>query len=263
MRLWISTIMFLVSFNSESVLAQTQPPSDPQALSFAAQSIAALTGGNAVSDVTLTGDVSYVAGSDVENGTFTLRAKGYAEGRVDLALSGGSYTDIQNNVGSQQGEHIATDGTITRWAWHNCWTDPAWFFPVLSSLSVPTNPNAVFAYVGTEMRNGVSVQHLTAYFYVTGANSDVISLAQKASSTDFYLDAAALLPVAVVTKAHPDDDALTSIPVEIDFSNYQSISGIQVPLRIQKYLNGSLLLDLTVAGVSPNTGLSDVLFAIQ
>lgn len=34
---------------------QNRPASDPRALAFVAQSIAALTGGNSISDVTLTG----------------------------------------------------------------------------------------------------------------------------------------------------------------------------------------------------------------
>ena len=36
-----------------SASAQNQPPSDPHAVTFAAQSIAALTGGTPISDVTL------------------------------------------------------------------------------------------------------------------------------------------------------------------------------------------------------------------
>jgi hypothetical protein len=34
-----------------------------------------------------------------------------------------------------------------------------------------------------------------------------------------------------------------SIAVEIAFSGYQKMNGITVPARIQKYFNGSLLLD--------------------
>jgi len=37
--------------------AVSRPVSDPQALSLAAQALTAMTGGNAITDVTLTGDV--------------------------------------------------------------------------------------------------------------------------------------------------------------------------------------------------------------
>ena len=83
------------------------------------------------------------------------------------------------------------------------------------------------------------------------------------STMDFYLDAATLLPSAVVFNAHPDNDPGTNIPVEIDFSNYQAISGIAVPLHIQKYLQGSLVTDLVISNAVFNTGLPLSTFAIS
>ena len=47
--------------------------SDPQALAFAAQSLAALTGGTTVNDVTLSGNATLTVGSDVGSGTATRR----------------------------------------------------------------------------------------------------------------------------------------------------------------------------------------------
>src|SRR5439155_24580582 len=64
--------------------AQNPPTSDPQAVALATKSIAALTGGNPVSDVSLTGNVTWTAGSDIEMGTGTFLAKGTGESRVDL-----------------------------------------------------------------------------------------------------------------------------------------------------------------------------------
>src|SRR5437016_111187 len=46
--------------------------SDPQATALATKSIAALTGGNSISDASLTGDVTWSAGSDIEMGTGTF-----------------------------------------------------------------------------------------------------------------------------------------------------------------------------------------------
>src|SRR6266446_5714859 len=62
-------------------LCQNPPPSDPQALGLAQQSIAALTNGIAVSDMTLTGNATWIAGSDVETGPTTLKVKGAGESR--------------------------------------------------------------------------------------------------------------------------------------------------------------------------------------
>jgi hypothetical protein len=86
---------------------------------------------------------------------------------------------------------------------------------------------------------------------------------RQLSSVDFYLDATTLLPVATVFNAHPDDDAGTNIPIEIDFGNYQNINGVNVPLHIQRYVQGTLMVELSISTVSLNTGLQLSTFAIN
>jgi len=72
--------------------------SDAQALAFAAQSIAALTGGTTVTDVTLTGNATMTIGSDISSGPATLSAKGRYESRIDLNLDNGQRTEIRNST---------------------------------------------------------------------------------------------------------------------------------------------------------------------
>jgi hypothetical protein len=122
--LGVSLILFLVSLAS----AQNPPQSDPQTISLAAQAMAALTNGIAVSDVTLSGNATLIAGSDNETGSLTLQAKGTSESRIDLNLRGETRTEIRNNSGnSPQAEAVAPDGT-TQWAQHNCRTEASRFF---------------------------------------------------------------------------------------------------------------------------------------
>jgi hypothetical protein len=123
-----SVLMFLlVLLGSTSVFSQNQPPqSNPQALSLAHQSIAALTNGNA----------TWIAGSDNELGSATLQAKGTGESRIDLNVSGGTRREIRNDgTGFPQGESIAPNGSVRAWAQHNCWTSASWVLPALSVLS--------------------------------------------------------------------------------------------------------------------------------
>jgi len=63
----------LVFLTAAFVVAQTPPTNDPQALALAAKSIAALTGGTAVTDVTLTGVVTW-SGGETDTGVAALRA---------------------------------------------------------------------------------------------------------------------------------------------------------------------------------------------
>lgn len=242
------------------LLAQGQPPSDPQALAFAAQSIAALTGGTAITDVTLTGTGTW-NGVGTDSGGATLRALGTSESRMDLALTSGTRSEIRDaQTGSPLGQWFNPDGSSGYFAFQNLRTDAVWFFPSLGSLEA--GANVVLTYVGQETRNGVSVQHIESYFYQS--NPPPLGLTpQQLSGMDFYLDAASLLPVATLFTAYPDNGTTPSLSIEVDFSDYQNQSGAQVPMHIQKYSQGAMLLDVTISGVAFNSGLPLSLFAIN
>jgi len=51
--------------------------------------------------------------------------------------------------------------------------------------------------------------------------------------------------------------------VEIVFSNYHQVNGVQVPFHVQKYLNNSLSLDLQIQLVVLNSGISATTFQAQ
>jgi len=263
---WSLQSFLLVLVSSTLLFSQGQPQSDPQAVSLATQAMAALTNGVAVSDATLTGNVIWTSGSDNETGGAVAYVKGATESRIDLTLSGGNRSDIRNssNASSPAGEWDDASGNANPYAFQNCWTDSGWFFPPLSSLSVAgTDPTLILVYIGLEQRSGVSVQHVQAYRYIASKRASTTTFDQQMSTADYYLNATSLLPVAITFNAHPDSDASTNIAVEIDFSNYQNVNGIQTPFHIQKIWQGNVLLDLTVTSAVFNSGLSDSLFAIQ
>jgi hypothetical protein len=178
-------------------------------------------------------------------------------------LSGGNRSDIRNNSsGFPLGTWSGRDGASNSYASQNCWTDAAWFFPALSSIS-GLDSAVVLTYVGLESRNGISVQHLQSYRYVSAKKSSTTLLIQDESTIDFYLDAMSLLPVSIIFNVHPNNSSSVNIPVEVDFSNYQATNGAQVPRHIQQYVEGTLALDLVVTGVTLNSGLPDSDFNIQ
>jgi hypothetical protein len=263
-RLPLVLLHVVVLALSVSSLSQNAPASDPQALAFAAQSMTAMLGGSSVSDIALTGNATWIAGSDTETGQATLVARGIHESRVDLNLSGGSRTVVRNDTGAFPSGASARGGEpLTASALHNCWISPSWFFPALSLLSLPSDPSLVVSYVGRENRRGVRVQHLRLYRHITGQTPETVSLIRKVSTTDFYLDAATFLPVAMTFNAHPETDANTNIAIEIDFSNYHPVNGAQVPFHIRKLISGGLALDIVLQSAVVNSGPADGLFAIE
>ncbi|HWY59394.1 MAG TPA: hypothetical protein VNZ03_33325 [Terriglobales bacterium] len=157
--------------------------SDPQAVAYAAQSIAAMTGSTTVSDVTLTGSATWTAGSDGETGTATLLALGNGESRMDLSLPSGTRTEIRDaSTGTGQGKWIAQSGASGMFASHNCLTDAVWFFPALGSLR--GSANNVFSYIGLENRNGTNVQHIQSYVYQSNQVQSGGATLQQLSTMD-------------------------------------------------------------------------------
>jgi hypothetical protein len=86
---------------------------------------------------------------------------------------------------------------------------------------------------------------------------------QRLSQIDFYVDPATSLPIALAFNTHPDGDALVDLAVWIQFSNYQSVSRVQVPMHVQKYLNNNLVLEFQFTNAIFNSGPSASTFQLQ
>jgi len=263
LRMQVSAIAVSLLLFVPVLHAQSPTSSSPQAVALAIQALSALVGTTTVTDATLTGTVIRTAGSDVDTGTVTLKVLGTSESRLDMSLSNGTRSEIRNSSsGSPQGFWVAPDSSVHLMANHNTLTYAAWFFPALSVLSQASNSSLLFTYIGQETRNGETVQHIRAAQNVS-SSADPSGLIQSLSTEDIYLDATSLLPVALIFNAHPDNNALANIPVEVDFSNYQVVNGVKIPFRVQQYFNGTLFLDVTVQSAVLNSGLTDSVFAAQ
>lgn len=60
---------------------------------------------------------------------------------------------------------------------------------------------------------------------------------------------------------HPDNDATYDIPVDIEMAGYQAFSGFLVPTHIQRIVQVSLALDISLLSAAFNTGLQDISFS--
>ncbi len=179
-----------------------------------------------------------------------------------LNLLNGQRQEIRNWIGVPQGAWMGPDGNWYSSALHNCWTDASWFFPAFTLQTILNDPTISIIYAGPDTLAGVAAVHLVLYRTLPGQSASSTVVIQRLSTVDLYLDASSGLPVGVKFKTHPDEDASLDIPVEIHFSNYKTITGVQTPMRVTKFLQNSLLLDLQVSEVQINSGLSDTNFAI-
>jgi hypothetical protein len=157
------------------------------------------------------------------------------------------------------------DGKVHSQSQHNLMTDSSWFFPALTLGRLVSSQNSSVSLVGQETRDGVSVFHLTAtqQFLVPDTPAEIAPELQRLSQMDIFLDSSTQLPFALTFNQHPDNNVLLDIPVEVRFSDYRAVNGVQVPFHIQRYLNNSLILDVQLQTAILNSGLAASAFAIQ
>jgi hypothetical protein len=255
-----ASVLLLCSLGlSQAIAAPQAVARDPRALTLIASSLKALTGGVAVDDVILQATAAYVAGSDQESGTATLTALGNQESLVQLNLDAGTRQEIRNGPA---GAWSGADGTAHSMATHNCWVDAAWFFPALTLEALQADPTLGVAYLGPVEWNGVATIHLQFSHIVPGQTPAMTAEIQKLSAVDLYLDPKSLLPLALDFNTHLDIDLNANIPVEVQFGSYQSAGGILVPFRVQRFLQGTLNLDLTLVQAAVNSGVSPSTFTL-
>lgn len=245
--------------------AQTTAAKDPRAVSLLSGAVSALAGGTNITDVTLTGTATRTAGSDVETGAVTLQALGGLNGRTQMTLTNGPWTEvIHQSQGAPAGQWSGSDGVAHAMAQHNALVPAAWFFPALALAEALNDPSVQLAYVGQEVTGNVAVQHVRFWRMIpSGMASDAaVQLFEHLTAVDVYLASANSLPVAVGFNIHPDNNEKLDIPVEIQYGNYQKSNGILLPAHVQKFINNSLFLDLNIAGVAVNTNLPPSVFAV-
>jgi hypothetical protein len=241
-------------------MAQTTAPArDPRALNLIASSLNALSGSVSVNDATLQATAAYVAGSDQESGGAILIGHVNQESIVQLSLSGGTRQEIRNGPA---GAWSGPDATVHSMAIHNCWTDASWFFPTLTLEAISADPQVSVAYLGPDTSKGATMLHLQAARLLPGQSASATTLIQTLSSMDIYFDPQSFLPLVLDFNTHPDTDANTNLPVEIQCGNFQNAKGALVPFHIQKFVQRTLLLDLTVSNVLVNSGVPASQFAV-
>lgn len=228
------------------------------------QSSAALRGGNAILDVTLSGSAIWMPGAEQQTGTVTMQARGASESRVAFSLGEKSRVEVQGLPGGAPAcQWIGSDGVSHEIPLHNCLTDAAWFFPGLSAVADSTSAALHSSDLGDISKEGLSLRRVRTWRTTTRGTKAASAAFAKLSTVEYYLDPQSLLPLVAQFNVHPDDDAERDIPVEIRYADYRNVQGVQVPFRIQKVMNGALVLDITISNVKLNTGLNDALFAVQ
>jgi hypothetical protein len=216
----------------------------------------AFSGGNVVHQVKLTGTANWHVGSLEDTGTATLSAATNGSSQLELSLSSAG-TRIETQTG--QGADLTCTWAANDAAAHevdpaNCWRPVIWFLPPLSlqpSL-LPSYLGAVDFGTGPVGFSAASYRHLQGALVLPNLKTKLTGDVMTRSTADLGLDPASLLPAVLAYSIRPDNGASIPISIEVHYSNYQTINGVKIPFTIQRYVNGSLQLEIAVSSAQVN-----------
>jgi len=216
---------------------------------FIASAAALVNGPTAVNNVELDGTLVHTSGSLIENGTIRIQANSIGRMRIDTTYAQGSREEFYS--GSQEPADCAwTDqsGQLHPIAVHNCLTGGVSMAPLIIASYYSGTTDFTLSLASDTSGRAV----ITAYPTIA-ASSSVAALVQRSAQAQIVFDPNTYLPLVYRYRLHPDDNAERDIPAEVRFSNYQATGGVQVPRHIQRFVNGTLELDITITNVVLNS----------
>lgn len=262
MRVCVRLVSALLVFFATQPQNPTVDTSGPALLRRA---LAALVSpGDPPKDIVLSGLARRISGSDDETGTAVLKAISSGASREELSLPSGKWTEVLRTSQPQpSGSWSGPDGVTREIAFHNLLVGSSWFYPTLVIAPAVSNNDYLATSLGRKTRNGQTVEHIVLCRPSPSAIPNTTVSYQHLSQLDLFVDAATLFPAAITFSIHPENAASTDIPIEVRFSDYRSLSGVQIPFHIQKFMNGSLTLDLQIQSATLNSGLPANEFTVQ
>jgi len=256
-RVIISILLFLSSspyLNSQQSVPT--PQRDPQAVALLQGSSRAM-GGVVPADSVATGSVVIVAGSDTDKGTIRILTRGTEQTYEELELSqGGRTISFSDGIAREKINGVAATLSLERTL-----SARSASFPLPFIAGALSNPDEAFQFVGTEYVDGQQLNHVR--LWNTFSSKPSLQTLAEFSMTDLWLDANTALPWRISVTLREGGGSSPRIPLDLYFSNYQNVAGILYPSLIQKSLNGTPWITITISNLSFNTGLSDASFFVQ
>ena len=247
-RAFLLSTAFIASF---SAWGQATPGS--AANSALGQLATAFAGGQIVHQVQLSGNAIWYAGALEDSGSVTLTASADGSYQMQLGLAAtGQRTESQAGSGSSADcQWVGADGVAHETSTANCWRPMVWFMPAISLQ--PSRLSGSFAF--TDLGNTTVGSDPNVYRDVRGCaafsnlSPRVAAVVANQSMMDIGLDLQSSLPSVIAYAETPDSGPATAINVEIHYSDYRAVNGVQIPFQIQRFVNGSLQLQINVSTV--------------
>jgi len=245
---WALGAPFVLSLCAQLLLGQAAVSSNSQLLAIQLQAQSALITATQPTTVVLNGIFTSVQGSLTQTGSANLTIGSDGTYLINLPQNTGAISESRTvSNGVPACTWTDQNSVVHNSSFLNC-MPPAWFFPGLtllssSNASLPAwTPSSYFT---DSLGNHLQFQYILPA--LNGAPEDPLLL----SPFDLVLAPGTLLPEYALFTEHPDNPGINAdISVQIAYSNYRSISGVMIPFHIQRFVNGSLVLDFAIATAS-------------
>jgi hypothetical protein len=106
-------------------------------------------------------------------------------------------------------------------------------------------------WVGSETLNGQTVNHLTIVAPVAASPGTAPALAQ----CELYTDPQTNLPVRVRVYQQAIDTRISTL-LDLDYSGYQTVNGLQFPMSISFSIGGQIIGSIQFQSISVNASVS-------
>jgi hypothetical protein len=240
----------------QSVPPQTTAPT-PEVSIILRQSIAAM-GGTFPMDSSASGAVTITAGSETQEGTITIATRGSSQTLEQLIGGTGAKTVIFSNGLAAETDNLGGKkvyslelGASTQSA----------LFPLPLFSAILSFTDSMYEYVALESIGGIDCHHIRTWR--TFNSKPEFGYLAPFSMRDIWISTATNLPAKIAYSIRSGRGAEPSTAVEVSYSKYQQIAGIQYPFVISQSLNGTPWMTISISSVSFNTGLSDSTFSVQ
>ncbi len=249
-----------VSLVGRQIPTTTQPSvqRDQQALTILSQVLSAAGGQTAVAaiqDYAATGNVTYSWGDGVQ-GSVTVKGRGLHQFRVDATLADGVHSWVVNTVTTFQKN---PDGSTSPLPSQNTIKPATVIFPLLHILTAMQDTSFSITNGGLVTRNGQQLYDILVQKIFPTA-SDPIGALSKMTKSHIFIDPKALTVQIIEDTAYRKDGGPGEYLHDIQFSNYQTASGMLIPFSITEFVAGQQTMTLQLSQIKFNTGLTDTDF---
>lgn len=204
--------------------------------------------------LTLDGDAEWIAGATRESGAAHIQVSSDGSSSIQLNLATASRTETRTALGtSRTCQWTDADGTTHSIAAQDCDQAVSWVAPLL--LAHPLTVIETLLIISDEgqvSRDGTLLRKIRYSTSEPGKDATSTNGLTADTSVSVLYDPQTLLPASVEYVQHLDRDLLHGMNVRVTYSDYQSVSGIPVPMKIDRYVNNVLQLSISIHKVSLN-----------